>query len=171
MVTICWKAIVQVKSLNPNAGRRLVNVFILLFWAFMIYDAFMQGSEMPLLLAEVELPELPIALFVGVAVVGSLGASAFVFWQRKNIMDDMPVVSDRVDRLFGPGAYSHFTRQLRPTWASILSSLILGGVGLYATFESTHGIWSYAISGGTLLFAVFMFIAWLASRRYPPTLS
>lgn len=168
MVTICWKAIVQVKSLNPNAGRRLVNVFILLFWAFMIYDAFMQGSEMPRLLAEVELPELPIALFVGVAVVGSLGASAFVFWQRKNIMDDLPVVSDR---LFGAGAYSHFTRQLRPTWASILSSLILGGVGLCATFESTHGIWSYAISGGTLLFAVFMFVASLFSLKFPPTLS
>ena len=159
------------KGLNPRIGRLLVNVFILLFWTFLIYDSFVQGSEMPLLLAEVELPELPIVLFVGVAVLGSLGASALVFWQRKNIMDEMPVVSDRVDQFFGAGAYSHFTRQLRPTWASILSSLILGGVGLYATFESTHGIWSYAISGGTLLFAVFMFLAWLFSLKFPPTLS
>ncbi len=161
----------QLNSLSPSVGRILVNTSILLFWAFLIYDSFVQGSEMPLLLAEVELPELPIVLFVGVAVVGSLGASAFVFWQRKNIMDEMPVVSDRVDQFFGAGAYSHFTRQLRPTWASILSSLILGGVGLYATFESTHGVWSYAISGGTLLFAVFMFLAWLCSLKFPPTLS
>jgi len=159
------------KNLNPRVGRLLVNGFILLFWVFLLFDSFVQGRELPLLIAEVELPELPVFLFVGVAVLGSLTASAFVFWQRKNIMDEMPVVAERVDRFFGAGAYSHFTRQLRPTWASILTGLIMGGVGLHETLNSTQGTWSYAISGGTLLFALFMFLAWLFSLKFPPTLS
>ncbi|MBO6558799.1 MAG: hypothetical protein JJ934_19460 [Pseudomonadales bacterium] len=160
------------RYLNPERhGPILINLFIALFWLFLIYDAYLQGSEMPIVLSEVELPELPLVLFAAVAFVGSLGASAFTFWQRKNIMEDMPVIAERVDRYFGEGAYSRFTRQLRPVWASILSSTILGVVGLYATYQFNHHIWSYAICGGTLLFAVFMFIAWLVSRRYPPMLS
>ncbi|MBL6691366.1 MAG: hypothetical protein ISP91_13330 [Pseudomonadales bacterium] len=158
------------KTMNPRIGRLLVNGLILMFWAFLLVDSFAQGRELPLLLAEVELPELPLFWFVGVAVLGSLGASTFVFWQRKNIMDEMPLVAERVDGFFGAGAYSHFMRQLRPTWASILTGLIMGGVGLHTTLHSTQGAWSYAISGGTLLFALFMFLAWLFSLKFPPTL-
>ncbi len=159
------------EGLRPRFGRALVNFLILVFWIFLIVDSFVQGLALPLYLGQVALPDLPVFLFVGVAVLGSLGGSSFVFWQRKNLMDEMPVVAERIDGFFGPKTYSHFTRQLRPTWASICSSSILGGAGLYTTLASTQGLWSLAISGGTLLFALFMFLAWLLSLRFPPTLS
>lgn len=161
----------NLKPMLNRFGPGLVNLAIALFWIFLIVDSYLQARELPVLLGEVELPELPLMFFAVAAISISLIVSAVTFWQRENIMDEMPVVAERIDGWFGEGAYGRFTRQLRPVWASILSSTILGGVGLYATYEFNHHVWSYAISGGTLLFAVFMFIAWLVSRRYPPVLN
>lgn len=157
--------------ISERVGRVLVNLFIALFWMFLIVDSYIQGRDLPILMNDIELPELPLALFIAAALLVSLAASVVTFWQRKNIMDEMPIVAERVDRWFGVGSYSRFTHQLRPVWASILSSTIMGVAGLYATYQFNQHVWSYAICGGTLLFAVFMFIAWLVSRRYPPVLS
>ena len=156
---------------NPRFSRVLVNLCIALFWIYLIVDSYIQGRGLPALLGEVELPDLPLALFVSAALAISIIASALTFWQRKNLMDEMPLVAGKVDRWFGVGSYSRFTHQLRPVWASILSSTVLGVVGVYTTYHLNQHAWSYAISGGTLVFALFMFAAWLLSRRYPPILS
>lgn len=158
-------------SETQRFGGILVNLCIALFWIYLLVDSYIQGRDLPALLGEVELPDLPIALFVSAAFAISIAASAVTFWQRKNLMDEMPFVAERVDRWFGSGSYSRFTHRLHPVWASILSSTVLGVVGVYTTYHLNQHIWSYAISGGTLVFALFMFVAWLLSRRYPPILS
>lgn len=156
---------------DPRYGRNLVNLFIALFWIFLTVDAYIQGRDLPQLLSRVDLPELPLATFVAAAFLISLLASFFTFRQRKNLMDEMPIVAARVDSWFGVGSYSRFTHRLHPVWATILSSTILGLVGMYSTYHFDHDVWSYAISSGSLLFAFFMLIAWFLSRRYPPVLS
>lgn len=151
-------------------GRRILDFFITAFWLFLVVDAWVQGRELPLLLSELDLPELHAATLVGLALVVAAGAGLFTYRQRHRIMDDMPLVSRAVDRWFGEGAYRYFSRRLRPVWASIVSSLVLGSVGLYATSRAGESGWSYAVSIGFLGLAVALFVAWLFSRRYPPAL-
>lgn len=86
------------------------------------------------------------------------------------IVEDMPLVSSAVDRVFGTGAYKRFMYRLHPLWASILSSLLLAVVGLYATFQSNQSQLSYAVCIGFLSFSASMVVAYLFSKRYPPIL-
>ncbi len=85
-------------------------------------------------------------------------------------MEDMPILSSTVDRVFGKGAYRHFTLRLRPVCASVISSLVLAVVGLYSTYETTQNAWSYAICFGFLALALSMFIAYQSSKQFPPAL-
>ncbi len=85
-------------------------------------------------------------------------------------MEDMPILSSTVDRVFGKGAYRHFTLRLRPVCASVISSLVLAVVGLYSTYETTQNGWSYAICFGFLALALSMFIAYQTSKQFPPAL-
>ncbi len=158
-------------SFNKEAiGLVFVDVLIVLFWLFLLSDAYFQGRELPYLLNEIDLPELPI-LLSGFAILAVASAAGIVtFLQRKNIMEKMPLLSTIVDRVLGIGAYSRITHRLRPVCASILSSLILGIVGLYSTYEGSQDRWSYAICIGSTVFATFMLIAYLASKRFPPAL-
>ena len=155
---------------NASAGLLLVDALIVLFWLFLLSDAFLQGRELPYLLQEVDLPELPIFMSVVVILVLASFASGLTFWQRKNIMEEMPLVSTWIDRTFGAGAYYRIIHRSRPVCVSILSSLILAMVGLYTTYEGPQDKWSYAICIGFLVFAIFMLIALLASKRFPPAL-
>lgn len=155
---------------KASIGMMFVDVLIAIFWLFLLSDAFFQGRELPHLLNGIDLPELPI--FVSIVTILLLASltSILTFWQRKNIMEEMPLFSTMVDRIFGTGAYSRITHRLRPVCASILSSLILATVGLYTTYEGSQDRWSYAICLGFLVFAIFMLIAYLVSKRFPPAL-
>jgi hypothetical protein len=149
---------------------RLLDLLVAAFWVFLIVDAYAQGRELPVLVSELNLPEISVVLAVCLVLAVALAFGSLAFWQRKNIMDEMPGLSGTVDRVFGEGAYGHFTRRLRPVWASIVSSLVLGAVGLHANVEMTGNSWSYVVCVGFFAFALFMFGAFLVSRRYPPTL-
>ena len=98
------------------------------------------------------------------------GCAVVAYWQRRNIMEDMPILSDGVDRVFGDGAYAYFTGRLHPATTSALSSLILGIVCMRATQLSTQSDWSYAIAAGFVAFSLAMSVAILLSLRRPPIL-
>lgn len=89
---------------DSRAGQILVNLLIALFWMFLILDAYIQGKDLPLLLSEVDLPELPLVVFIATAFLISLLVSFFTFWQRENLMEEMPIVAARVDSWLGAGA-------------------------------------------------------------------
>ena len=156
--------------LDPAIGFKVLDVMIVLFWLFVLVDSYLQGREIPGLLSQAELPQLPVVL-TAVAVLILCGiASGVTFWQRKNIMEEMPVLSTLTDRIFGEGAYHHLTHRLRPVMMSMLTSLVLGTVGFYTTMQESPNDWSYAVCIGSLLFSMTMLIAYYASRRYPPEL-
>jgi len=160
------------KTINRIAiSRKIIDVLIALFWLFLISDAYFQGRELPHLLSKINLPEFPLILSFFAVLTLAASACILIFWQRKNLMDEMPVLSSRVDRFFGPGAYSRFTHRLRPVQASIFSSIVFAAVGLHATYQQTQDMWSYMICTGFLFFAICMFIAYLVSKRFPPVLS
>lgn len=148
----------------------VVDVLIVLFWLFLLTDSYFQGRELPGLMSKAELPELPIPLSIIAILVVSILASVMTFWQRKHIMEDLPLVSKWLDQMLGIGAYRRITHRLRPVSASILTSLMFAVVGIYTTYTETQDSWSYAICIGFLVFATFMFIAYLGSRRFPPVL-
>lgn len=149
---------------------RVVDVLIAIFWLLLVTDAFLEARELPHLLAKFELPELPLFLFATATLAIAGISSLIIFRQRRQLMDDLPIVASWTDRFFGGGAYSRFTHKLRPVWTSIATSLVFGFAGLHATHEATRDTWAYAICGGTLLFALGMYIAYLASKRFPPEL-
>lgn len=155
---------------ESTIGMKLVDVLIVLFWLFLLWDAYSQGRELPGLISGVDLPELPVVMSIFAILALTISVSIVTFWQRKNIMEDMPFFSTLTDRIFGAGAYRRFTHRLRPVLASMLTSLILAAVGLYSTFEETQDRWSYAICLGFLAFAICMFVAYLASKQFPPAL-
>lgn len=151
-------------------GKVILDLLIVAFWLFLLFDAWLQGRELPRLAAEHDLPDAPGALLIGIALAVAAGAGLLAYRERHRIMDEMPLVTRWVDRWFGEGAYRHFTRRLWPTWASIISSVVLGSVGLHATARSEGSIWSYAVCAGFLALAAALFVAWALSRRYPPAL-
>lgn len=155
---------------ESTIGMKAVDILIVLFWLFLLWDAYSQGLELPGLMSEIDLPELPVIMSAFAILVIAGSASFVTFWQRKNIMEDMPFFSTLTDRALGSGAYRRFTHRLRPVCVSMLSSLVLATVGLYCTYEETQDRWSYAICFGFLAFAVCMFIAYLVSKRLPPVL-
>ena len=100
--------------------------------------------------------------------------SGLTFWRRENVMEEIPKVTDWIDRVIFQGAYQYFMNRMYPVHASMVSSALFGGVGCYVTYHSdTSGewiIWSYMISAGCFVFVVAMLIAVWFSRRYPPEL-
>ncbi len=151
-------------------GKRILDLFIVAFWLFLLFDAWVQGRELPELAAELDLPDVAGVFLIGIAVAIAAGAGLLAYRQRHRIMDEMPLVSDWMGRWFGDGAYSYFTRRLWPTWASIITSALLGTVGLHATAGSGGNVWSYAVCVGFLALAAALLVAWAISRRHPPTL-
>jgi drug/metabolite transporter (DMT)-like permease len=155
---------------KPTLRLKLLDLLIAIFWVYLLFDAYAQGRALPELIADLDLPNLPVVLAACAILVIAISCGTVTFWQRKNIMEDMPVLSSAVDRFFGDGAYKYFTLQLRLVSASVVSSLILAVAGLHATFRTTRDDWSYAACFGFLGFALCMFIAFLVSRRFPPAL-
>lgn len=153
-------------------GLRIVDALIAAFWIYLLFDAYYEGRELPLLIEEVEreLTEIPLALALASFLVLAVAGALLAFWQRRRIMEDMPLVSSALDRVFGTGAYKRFMYRLHPLWASVLSSLLLAIVGLHATFRSNQSELSYAVCIGFIGFSVSMVVAYLFSRRYPPVL-
>ena len=149
---------------------RLLDLLIVMFWLYLLFDAYAQGRGLPELVAGLDLPRLPVVLAACAILVIAASCGIVTFWQRRNIMEDMPVLSSAVDRFFGDGAYRHFTLQLRPVSASVVSSLILAVAGIHATSQTTRDVWSYAICVGFLAFALCMLAAFLVSQRFPPAL-
>jgi hypothetical protein len=140
-------------SSGTSMGKRILDLLILAFWLFLMIDAWAQGRELPSLAAELDLPDVPAMLLIGIALAVAAGAGLLAYRQRHRIMDEMPLVTGWVDRGFGDGAYHYFMRRLWPTWASIISSAVLGSVGLHATARSEGSIWSYAACVGFLALA------------------
>ena len=156
--------------IRPQTGLRILDMLVLLFWLFVLTDSYIQGRELPGLLAETELPELPVVWAVIVIVTGSVVTAGVTFWQRQNIMQTMPVVQTALDRTFGQGAYHHLTHQLRPVLMSVLTSIVLAAVGFYTNFKGTGEVWSYAIFSGFIFFGLMMLSILLLSRHFPPEL-
>ena len=157
--------------LNRSTLRlRLLDLLIAIFWIYLLFDAYAQGRDLPELIADLDLPALPVVLAAFAIVVIATLCGVVTFWQRRNIMQGMPVLSSAVDRIFGDAAYRHFTLHLRPVSASVVSSLILTLAGFHATFQTTRDAWSYAVCFGFLAFALCMFVAFLVSKRFPPKL-
>ncbi len=123
-----------------------------------------------MLLDEVPLPAMPVVPVASGIAIFALGCAVVAYWQRRNIMEDMPILSDGVDRLFGEGAYTYFTGRLHPANTSALSSLVLGVVCIRATEQSIQSDWSYAVALGFIAFSLAMFVAILLSIRMPPIL-
>ncbi|MFT7688067.1 MAG: hypothetical protein ACI9FB_003427 [Candidatus Azotimanducaceae bacterium] len=149
---------------------KIADGLIILFWLFLLSDAYFQGRELPILVSGVDIPELPMYLPIFAMLVIALMSSFVTFWQRKNIMEGPSIILSITDRFLGVGAYSQFTHRLRPVSASIATSLILAVVGLYTTFKTTQDTWSYIICIGFFVFAICMFSAYLVSKRFPPLL-
>ena len=155
--------------MTPTQSR-LINVLIVVFWLYLLLDAYFQGRELPGLINDLDLPELPVVLSACLVLIITALCGVVTFWQRKNIMEDMPYLSSFIDRVLGKGAYNQFTLRLRPVSASIATSLVLATVGLYSTSQTTQDNWSYLLFFGFLAFALSMFVAYLLSRRFPPAL-
>jgi hypothetical protein len=86
-------------------------------------------------------------------------------------MDEMPGLMALSERLFKFNAYSYITHRSRPVLLAILTSAIFGIVGFNTTNETTQDPMSYAICTSSLLFALFLLIAYFASKRFPPELA
>jgi hypothetical protein len=155
---------------NSTIRLRLLDLLIAIFWLWLLHDAYVQGQGLPGLIAALDLPELPVVLAACAIPVFSVTCGIVTFWQRKNIMEDMPLLSSAIERLFGDGAYRHITLHLRPVTASVISSLVLALAGLHATSRTARDHWSYAVCFGFLAFSLCMSAALLVSRRYPPAL-
>ena len=155
---------------QPRIGLRVLDLLVFLFWIFVLTDSYIQGRELPGLLAEFELPELPWGWAVLVIVTGSVVTAGVTCWQRQNIMQTMPVLQNALDRIFGQGSYLHLTYRMRPVLMSILTSIVLAIVGLYTNFVGQGEVWSYAIFSGFVFFGLTMLSVLLISRYFPPEL-
>lgn len=151
-------------------GRWLLDLIILTFWLYLIYDSYAEGKALPGLLQSLELPDLPLIVFALSAFIFGLVASVITFWQRHNIMDELPVISTYTDKFFGEGTYQGFMSRYRPIAASVVSSMVLASVGLYNTYHGPGTPWSYGVCFCFMAYAVCMSITMLISKRNPPVL-
>lgn len=147
-----------------------LNASIAMIWLFLLVDAYLQGLELPELVAQLPLPLLPVYLLVSGAVLVCLVISAVTFWQRKRLMEDFPFVSSLMSRWFFEGAYGYFMARFYPVHVSILSSFILGAVSYWVCLKTSAGLWSIAFSLGSMGFALSLFLTVCLSRKYPPVL-
>ena len=155
--------------MQPTTGLRILDV-LGVFWLFVLTDAYIQGRELPALLAETDLPELPLISAALIIVIGSVITAGLTFWQRQNIMQTMPVVHNALDHVFGEGAYHYLIHKLRPVLMSILSSLVLAAVGFYTNYQGADDDWSNAIFSGLVFFSMTMLSVLVISRSFPPIL-
>lgn len=149
-----------------------LDAAIFLVWLFILGDSLYQAIELPPSFVDIsdKLPDLPLALMLAGALILPAIPCGFTFWQRQNLMEDMPLVSKKMDQWFFEGAYGYFMSRLYPIHASIITSLIIGSVGGWLTYKTSAGIWSAVVCLGSLLFSVYMLITVAFSRRYPPVL-
>ena len=164
----------------------LGSIVTALIWSFLIADAFLEGLQTPLLISQIELPLLstwpdwltniyPVWLApVWIIPVSMLVCGGMSFWlafsQRRRVMEDLPLVTNLIDRCFGQGTYQQMCRRLRPFLLSVLTSFVAASSCLYATYTTTRHLISYGIGGLLLATAVGIFSAYLLSRRHPPLL-
>jgi hypothetical protein len=149
---------------------RWSTIAIVAFWLYLLIDSFVQGHELPQWVRIIDIPDLPtpvVAVLLILIFCASLGGA---FWQRKNLMEEMPVISDFCDRRFGKDSYQNFCRRLRPISASMVSSLILGATGLYAAHTGDGTPAAFLLCYGFLAFGFALLGARLLSRCYPPRL-
>lgn len=166
----------------------LGGILIALIWLILIADAFLEGLQTPLLIAQIELPPLSVwPAWIDPAWVDSVwlnpvwiiplsmiicGGMSFwlAFSQRRRVMEDLPFVTNLIDRNFGQGTYQKLCRQLRPFLLSVLTSFVAAMSCLHATYTTTRHFISYGIGGLLLATAIGIFGAYLLSRRHPPLL-
>jgi hypothetical protein len=147
---------------------------VVVSWVVVLVDSYFQGRELPLLLAEQSLPDIPLWILFVPAVLVPLVIACLTFWRRENVMEDIPKVTDWIDRVVFEGAYAYFMNRLYPVHASIVSAIIVGGVTCWVTMQmkvhATWVLWSHVFSLGCLVFVISMLVAVRYSRRYPPEL-
>jgi hypothetical protein len=146
------------------------NILIAGFWLYLIVDAYFQGTEVPLWVATIDLPDIPIWLVVVSLSVVFATCLGVTFCQRGNLVEDMPLIADAVNRRFGAGTYKNLNARLRPVSLSILSTFILAITALRATYESTRSLPAYLVGVLFLTISLGLLSAFLLSRRYPPEL-
>ncbi len=149
-----------------------LDAAIVLVWLFILGDSFYQAVDLPIAFIGMsdKLPDLPHQLMIVAAVLLPLVPCGVTFWQRQNLMEDMPFVSRKMDQWFFEGAYGYFMARLLPIHASIVSSFIIGLVGGWLTLKSSAGVWSLAVCLGSLLFSFYMLATVAISRKHPPVL-
>ena len=77
-----------------------LDVVLVLVWLFILGDSLYQAIELPSLFASFsdKLPELPIALMLAGALIIPATPCCLTFWQRRNLMEDMPFLSAKMDQ-------------------------------------------------------------------------
>ena len=148
----------------------LLDFFILVSWAFLLFDAHQQANEIPAMLANFTLPQIPLWLIMGGGISIPIGIAVGTFWQRKRIMEELPLLTKLLDRWLFKDAYKFFMNRLHAVYASIASSCLFGILGIHITHTTTQSLLGYGLFFGSVMFSICMLFAVAASRRYPPIL-
>ena len=154
-----------------NYRLLLLNLSLAIIWVVLLVDAWWEGMELPLLLSKYQLPVIPLPLLVAGMIAIPFGSAAMAFWQRRNLMETLPLVSALMDKWFFEGAYARLTQRVYPTYMAIATSAVFGVVGLWQCVQVGAEVATYAICFGAVIFALCLVVAVLVSRRYPPMLT
>lgn len=146
------------------------NILIAAFWLYLLLDGYYQGQALPELVGKLPLPAMSRSLIAVILALLFAFSLAFTFWQRRRLMEDMPLVTRFVDDKFGEGTYRDFCHRLRPVAISVLAGLLIAISGMRATFATTKSPEGYFFSLLFLAVALGLLAAYLLSRRYPPEL-
>jgi len=149
---------------------KISSALIGIFWIYLLSDAFLQGLEMPAIMSMVRVPEVYLP-WIAVSILALFaGCLVITFWQRRSLMEDLPLVTRFVDTRFGEGTYKEFSKRLRPVAIATLSTLVLAVSSLGATFSTTKNLEGYLAGFTFLAIALGLLAAYFLSRRYPPRL-
>lgn len=149
---------------------RISTALISIFWIYVLADAYLQGLEIPGLLATISVPEGALPWIVTSLIALFTGCLLVTFSQRRRLMEDLPLVTRWVDSKFGEGTYMDFSRRLRPVAVATLSSSVLAISSLRATYATTKSLTGYLAGAAFSAIALGLLVAYLLSRRYPPKL-
>lgn len=149
---------------------KIGSLLIGIFWIYLLSDAFLQGLAMPATMSMVRVPEVYLPWIVVGLVALFAGCLVITFWQRRSLMEDLPLVTRFVDTRFGVGTYKEFSKRLRPVAIATLSTFVLAVSSLAATFSTTKNLAGYLAGFAFLAVALGLLAAYFLSRGYPPRL-
>lgn len=148
----------------------MLGTLVAASWAVLLFDAYHQAEEIPLVLSKVSIPDIPLWCISSAVLIVPVGIATGTFWQRKRIMEELPVVSKLMDRWFFEEAYGFLMNRLHAVYASIASSLLFGAFGIHVTHATSQSLLCYGLFFGSVFFSICMLVAVALSRRYPPRL-